>query len=483
MPQPRRLSRALLIPLALGGLFALAAIILAPYADARLAQALDDLLARGLLLKAESLEVDLLGRRAVARNLRALEPYAPVALVNEIRLEGVNLYALAFGVEDSPLARSLIVSGVKPAIRGAELFSLDRAAAFELTGPFPGLLSLLKEPRGRAFGPAALRMRAGVLSVNDLSLAGPDARIRLTGFAGTDFSLDSHTSAVVSGLSVRDGGDGFSLNSAILGPRANIGPLAYLFGFSDPAEEPRPPATRQDAAQLHGLNVSSPETGDLSAGLLAGVFFSAPDEARIDLAWRDVRGVWVKEARISGDAEALLYALTCLEQGGETFSGRFSERGDNRSMERFVSLHAGGSLARIRLNMDLKETGRTGGPFPALQPVGLELVRADLEIEEKGLLRCVSDSASRRHKRNPQTEYETLVDSISTLRRHFPGDGWFSAGEIRQIRALLHQGGLLRISLHPTEPMPLLLLPDALTTNPPELGRTQSLNDVEAPAE
>ena len=219
--------RLFLIPIVVIGLLTLAAVLLAPYADTRLAGVLDNLFTNGLSLKAERLEVDLLGRRAWAYNLHATHPSAPVLSVEEIRLEGVNLYALVFGVQDAHLADRFLVRGAVPPKSfetGNDRFALELGEAFELSGPFPGLLSLLRAPHGRAFGPAALRMRAKVLSLDKPYLGTPDLQVEAENFIGTDFSLSGQTSLVLHNFVCKSGPELLFIESGVMGRRATPTP-------------------------------------------------------------------------------------------------------------------------------------------------------------------------------------------------------------------------------------------------------------------
>ncbi len=479
---PRSRLRLLLIPIAVIGLFALAAVALAPYANTRLAGALDNLFTNGLSLKAERLEVDLLGRRAWAHNLRATHPYAPVLSVEEISLEGVNLYALVFGVEDAHLADRFLVRGAvppQPFKAGYDHFALERAEAFELSGPFPGLLSLLREPHGRAFGPAALRMRAKVLSVAKLYLENFDSQVEAGVFIGTDFSLAGQTSLVAHDVLFRAGGNVSSVESGVMGRRVTPDPAVFLSDRPEDAEAERlrvlAAGMRLEGVVLHDAGIVERETGLRVAMLTAGAFCDN-DSARFALSMKGLKDTARdKSGSPFAMADGDLAAELLVEAGGtgDTIRQSLRLRLENPNQARL--------FAFLSLNWE-QENPRPETPrsfFPALEQPGPVLVRADLEVKQRRELSKTFDSSRSATANDPDVAYVTGAHrGVEFLKDEFPH--LFVGKRAAQLDAFLGSGGLLRLQMEPSERLPLVLLPDALRQALPTLGWKQSLNEAEA---
>ena len=480
---PRSRFRLLFIPTAVIGLFALAAIALAPYANTRLAGVLDNLFTNGLLLKAEHLEVDLLGRRAVARNLRATHPHAPVLSVEEIRLEGVSLYALIFGVQDAHLADSLLVRGAtppEPFKAGYDHFALERAEAFELSGPFPGLLSLLREPHGRTFGPAALQMRAKVLCVSKLYLENLDSQVEAKAFIGTDFSLSGQTSLVARDVVYRDGGNVYSVESGVMGRRVTPDPVVFLSDRPEDVEAERlrvlAAGMRLEGVVLHNADIVEHAVG-LRVALLTGGAFCDNNSTRLALSMKGLKDITQDESwRPFAMADGNLAADLLLEAGGagETIRQSLRLRLENPHQARlFAFLHLNWEQENPRPKMSRSF-------FPALEQPGPVLVRADLEVKQRGGCPKTFGSGRPAPANDPDAAYAASAHlGVELLKDEFPD--LFVGNHAAQLDTFLVSGGLLRLQMEPSERLPLLLLPDAMRQALPTLGWRQTLNGVEAP--
>ena len=489
---PRSRLRLLLIPIAVIGLLALAAVALTPYANTRLAGALDNLFTNGLSLKAERLEVDLLGRRAWAHNLRAVHPHAPVLSVEEISLEGVSLYALVFGVEDAHLADRFLVRGAvppQPFKAGYDHFALERAEAFELSGPFPGLLSLLREPHGRAFGPAALRMRAKVLSVAKLYLENVDSQVEAGTFIGTDFSLAGQTSLVAHDVLFRAGGTVYSVESSVMGRRVTPDPAAFLSDRPEALEAERvrmlAAGMRLEGVILHNVGAVERTVGLRGALLTAGAFCDN-GSARLALSMKGLKVTphdepwrpfatrdesWRPLAMADGGLAADL--LLEARGAGDTLRQSLRLRLENSNQARLLD------FAQLNWEQENPRPEASRSFFPALEQPGPVLVRADLEVKQRKGSPGTFGSSRTASARDPDVAYVTGAHrGAEYLKEEFPD--LFIGKRAAQLDAFLLSGGALRLQMEPSERLPLVLLPDALRQALPALGWKQTLNGVEA---
>ncbi len=430
----------------LGGLLLIAAATLIPSAERRLADTLGKLLRNGLGLVPASLEVNLPAGLAVARDLRPTPGFAMVRRVEEIRLEGVNLFALVFGTEDARLADHFLLRGVEPMHSNAGL-ALERLEVHELSGPFPGLLSLPWEPRGEAFGPDALRMRAKVVDLTGLRLHDPGLDLALDALSGVGFSLARHELLLLDGLRYEADGLRFGAAHLLSGARRGLNLLPYFESPAGGGEATRLPAgVRLNFLALRA-EAAYPTGGAWRAALLSGALFSGPESARVVLAVRGLTALdWIAadflppaDGRLAGEAQA--------ESGAGAGGFRLTVQGELRN--------PAGEKARLLWEQaDEPPPPNAPGLFPALELRTPKLLAASLDFENRG----------RPHSTFARWTFRLLQQGM----REAPG--LFTPAWQAEISTFSREGGGLCLSLEPTRPTPLLFIPNLLLDGSPDIG-------------
>ena len=426
-------------------------------------------------LESNSTEVSLLRGRVTMTGLHGHDR-SGIRSVEEVRIEGIGLYALVFGRNDTVLIQRILVRGLEPEF-AEEKISLERAEIVELSGSFPGIFTLveLSDREGekalqRVFG----QMRAKVVSLEGLHAGSAHTGFTVKAFLATELSFSGQNHAMLLDGKFWDADGSFSVGHAMLGTRSTPDVEALEGRNRDITKADHLRLAKiglyQNGAVFLRPGCNMDDLGGLRADLVTGAVFSNAEATRGVLDWQGLRCTIAKH-------------LAGPDYRPETFSGGLHLEGHAQggAMDHALQLDLNGTgpQARSNIHLDWKLASRQVGEplsyFPALEMHEPMLLKADLRLGSRGGPKDLVRSVGLALGFPPETSHAQFVDELTAnLVEFFPA--LFNEGRLSQVRSFLNHGGELALAAHPPEPLPLVLIDDAAQGALSSLGWSQTFN-------